>query len=297
MLPGISTFPMPISSGVPPVLDIYGSADFAMAMWKLRTDYSGSCLRIRRSNDNAETDIDFTSLGVVDTAAISSHCGSNNGFVSKWYDQSGNANDFTTSTAAEQPKIHDATTGVLSDANGNIAIYADGSGNILRSTNANNFNAGATFMALIVIQGAVSDKCHLLGSGSASDGFLERYGHGLVLTETDAHAMLKCYSDAGMRIEGADNLTNTTTTQIIMGNAKPNDSEIWVNGVSVATDSGGIGSFNGYEGNVSLFASCGGNTTSDIDEFEGYCCCAIGWISDQGANATGIHDNIAANVS
>jgi hypothetical protein len=88
----------------PLLLDTYPSAAGAYSIRKLRTAYTGSCLRVRRSSDNAETDIGFV-LNYIDTAAISSFIGANDGFVVKFYDQSGNANDLTQSTAARQPQI------------------------------------------------------------------------------------------------------------------------------------------------------------------------------------------------
>jgi len=47
-----------------------------------------------------------------------------NGFVSKWYDQFG-SNDATNGTAAEQPKIWDASTGLVTE-NGKPALDFDG---------------------------------------------------------------------------------------------------------------------------------------------------------------------------
>ena len=52
-----------------------------------------------------------------------------NGFVSKWYDQFG-SNDATQTTAAEQPKIWDASTGLVTE-NGKPALDFDGSDDVL----------------------------------------------------------------------------------------------------------------------------------------------------------------------
>jgi hypothetical protein len=66
--------------------------------------YAGSCLRVRRSSDNAEQDIGFSG-NLIDSAALTSFCGAGHGFVVKWYDQSGNGNDFEQTTTANQPVI------------------------------------------------------------------------------------------------------------------------------------------------------------------------------------------------
>ncbi|MGA0984023.1 MAG: aminotransferase class I/II-fold pyridoxal phosphate-dependent enzyme, partial [Burkholderiaceae bacterium] len=42
-------------------------------------------------HDLAYADIGFDGSGELDTTALAAHCGSNDGFVSKWYDQSGNS--------------------------------------------------------------------------------------------------------------------------------------------------------------------------------------------------------------
>lgn len=87
-----------------PPLDTYGSAAAAYSLRLLRTAYTGSAIRVRRSNDNTERDIGFV-RNVLNTDALLSFCGANNGFVVTWYDQSGNARDATQSTAASQPQI------------------------------------------------------------------------------------------------------------------------------------------------------------------------------------------------
>ena len=108
-----------------PLLDTYTGAAAAYSLRKLRTAYTGDAIRVRRSNDNAETDIGFNVFGELDTVSLAAHCGSNDGFVKTWYDQSGNANDATETTAANQPKIYDSSTGVVTE-NGKPAMLSDG---------------------------------------------------------------------------------------------------------------------------------------------------------------------------
>ena len=103
----LSTHGFIASSGgviVPPLLDDYPSAAAAYSLRKLRTAYTGSAIRVRRASDNTEQDIGFVN-NVLDTSALISFCGSGNGFVKTWYDQSGNGRDATQTTAANQPQI------------------------------------------------------------------------------------------------------------------------------------------------------------------------------------------------
>jgi len=104
-----------VPSGVAPPLDTYTGAAAAYSVRLLRTAYTGSCMRVREDGGNTETDIGFDGSGNLDTAAIASHCGSNNGFIRYWYDQSGNAVDIGQATAGSQPKIFDSTTGIIEE--------------------------------------------------------------------------------------------------------------------------------------------------------------------------------------
>ena len=88
----------------PLLLDTYPSAAGAYSIRKLRTAYTGNCLRVRRSSDNAESDFGFVGSDL-DTASLVSFVGANDGFVTTWYDQSGNANNLVQTTAARQPQI------------------------------------------------------------------------------------------------------------------------------------------------------------------------------------------------
>ena len=106
----LSTHGFLASSGgliVPPLLDDYPNAGAAYSLRKLRTAYTGSAIEVRRTNLDV-ADIGFTSTGDLDTAALIAFTGTgalDNGFVTKWYDQSGNAQNATQTTALNQPQI------------------------------------------------------------------------------------------------------------------------------------------------------------------------------------------------
>jgi hypothetical protein len=98
-----------LQAGVTPaapslLLDIYPDAAAAYSLRKLRTAYTGSAIRVRRSSDNTETDIGFVS-NQLDTAAITTFVGAGNGFVTIWYDQSGNSQNQIQNTAGNQPQL------------------------------------------------------------------------------------------------------------------------------------------------------------------------------------------------
>jgi hypothetical protein len=96
----------------------------AYGLRRLRRFYTGFCITVKRSSDNAQLDIGFTASGDLDIAALMAFVGSGDGFVI-WYDQSGNARNAVKTTAGSQPRIVNA--GVLEIANGKPAIRCNGS--------------------------------------------------------------------------------------------------------------------------------------------------------------------------
>ena len=112
----------PYAAAVPFVglLDDYPNAAAAYSLRKLDKDYSGSAIRVRRSSDNTESDIGFTSSGDLDTATLKTFVGANNGLVVTWYDQSGNALNLSQSSASNQPKI--INSGTIIRAEGKIIV-------------------------------------------------------------------------------------------------------------------------------------------------------------------------------
>ena len=63
----------------------------AYSLRKLNSDYTGAAIEVRRSSDNSTQNIGFTANGDLDTTALKTFVGSGNGFITIWYDQSGNA--------------------------------------------------------------------------------------------------------------------------------------------------------------------------------------------------------------
>lgn len=90
------------------LLDLYPNAKQAVSFYKLRSTYSGNCIRIRR-NDNTEQDFGFVN-DYLDTSSIITFLGAQNGYLKTWYDQSGNGIDISETTGANQPLIYNGTT-------------------------------------------------------------------------------------------------------------------------------------------------------------------------------------------
>lgn len=85
-----------------------------VAAWSLRrlgSHYTGPSINVLRDSDNATRDIGFTPAGDLDLATLRAFVGSANGYVTSWYDQSGNALHLSQSMTARQPLI--VTGGVV----------------------------------------------------------------------------------------------------------------------------------------------------------------------------------------
>lgn len=111
------------AESVPGVLDTVTGAAAAYGLRRLRTAYSGSAIRVRRSNDSVQLDIGFTASGGLDTAALLAHIGANAGSIVTWYDQSGNARNMGQGTGPNQPRI--VIGGTLQTAGGFPAIVCN----------------------------------------------------------------------------------------------------------------------------------------------------------------------------
>jgi hypothetical protein len=131
---GLGQTGIALPSGSAPVpthlLDIYSGAAAAYSVFKLSSTATNS-LRVRRSSDNAEQDIGFVD-DTLDTASLLSFVGANDGFVTTYYDQSGNSSNFTQASAAIQPMIVNA--GVVVTSGGVPAVKFDGVNEYLSNT-------------------------------------------------------------------------------------------------------------------------------------------------------------------
>lgn len=146
------------------LLDLY-PATVAYSVRKLRTAYTGACMRVRRSNDNAEQDIGFVS-DELNTTSLLSFVGANDAFITTWYDQSGNGNNVTQTTAANQPRI--VNGGVVDVVNSKPAVLGDGSNDTLRYIGLSLTNPITNFMVIDKI--GTSGNFGLFDSGNALSG-------------------------------------------------------------------------------------------------------------------------------
>ena len=183
------------------LLATYSGAAAAYSVRQL-ADTAVISMTVRRDSDDEEKRFGFDANGDLDTAGIASFCGSANGYVSQWWDQSTSGNHASQGTAASQPQIYNGTAVVTE--NGKPALDFDGSNDNLEYTTT----ASAT--TLFVVQ-QTSDTTGMLFSsqntGSRWHWILQDGG-----TSTDTSDWRNPVGDYGYK-NGALVATQATTTR------------------------------------------------------------------------------------
>lgn len=103
------------------------TTDLWAVRWTTRmlSSYTGALIRVKRSSDNAETDVGYTAAGALDTDALLAHCGASIGYVTTMYDQTGNGRNLVQATAANQPKVC-ASGAIIGSVGEHVGIYFSG---------------------------------------------------------------------------------------------------------------------------------------------------------------------------
>jgi hypothetical protein len=107
-----------------PLLDQYPDAYAAYSLRKLRSDYSGPAIHVRRSSDGAKQDFGFAADGKLDTAALENWLSGADGYVATWYSQVQGEPDLLQTDPTRQPRIAEGGT-VFTDSDGRVAIKFD----------------------------------------------------------------------------------------------------------------------------------------------------------------------------
>jgi len=107
------------------LLDLYPDAAAAYSLRKLRTDYTGPAIEVRKTvgGETSIQNIGFVN-GELDTTSLLSFADGGDVFVTKWYDQSGEGNDVAQISQSAQPKI--VSSGIVIERNGTPAVKFDG---------------------------------------------------------------------------------------------------------------------------------------------------------------------------
>jgi len=279
-----------VSSAAPLLLDAYPEAAAAYSLRKLSSTYNGSAIRVRRSSDNAETDIGFVN-NQLDTATLLTFCGAGNGFVTTWYDQSGNAINIVQVTNSYQLPI--VVSGVIYTTNTKPSMFLNGSGGFCKLDFPTGFLNGVTNLSLqmvINIDNGASDNIGLFGSGTGYNTGIEilslsGFGNRTALRLNGT--LRNANSDAAYQLWN----DNSQTLTEIYGNTT--DTSAYKNNASVTltnTTAMPTLNFNGRYDLGSYGGALGSKNNGYIQEF-------IIYTSNQVSNRTGISSNINSYYS
>lgn len=244
----------PLGYGAPVggmLLDNFPNAAAAYSLRRLSSSYNGACIRVRRSTDNAELNIGFLNDGSLDQATLLNFVGRVDGFVTTWYDQSGNGRNATKTTTTQQPRIVNA--GEVDKLGINIIIRFDGTDDFLNTGSVNVFRSKANGSFYSVAQyrtSPTSGNSIVYVSQGGSVGSRASFGGGSSANK---------YEIAARRSDGA-----TTATLSSVSNVNTSSTALVTSVFDYANTSGFI-YINGILNASNLTYTTGGSTTSNTD--------------------------------
>ena len=152
------------------LLDTYSGAAAAYSLRQLSSTYSGDAIVVRRASDNATQSIGFVN-NELDTTSLESFCSGTDGFVTTWYDQSGNGNDVAQTTAGNQPKI--VSSGYTILENGKTAVEFSGSLTYLDASSAisDGFTNNSVYYKFEIAQVTITSKGGIFSANAGYRGF------------------------------------------------------------------------------------------------------------------------------
>lgn len=116
------------------------SASAIYSLRKVSSEYTGPVIQVRRGSDNMLQDIGFNSNNDLDVNSLVAFIGNSDGYIVRWFDQSGNSRDASQTLVNLQPRI--ALAGQVYLNNGIPAIFFSGNERLVMSSfSATSINA------------------------------------------------------------------------------------------------------------------------------------------------------------
>ena len=261
------------------LLDTY-PADAAYSLRKLRTDYSGYALKVRREADDYEADVEFDSDNAVSLTSgvanlsggsgptLGDWAGSDTVRAVTWYDQSANSRDVTNSTESRQPKLIDS--GTLEVFNGRARLAF--SGDLLQRSDASSESQPNSFLAVVKSNNISSGLYLVDGDGSGGRNLLGQQG-----------------SKRRLWAGGwSGSASNDTDMAIWLGVFAGSSSQLSINGVNATSLNPGSQAMSGF----SL-----GSRFSGSNSWNGYVHEIVNWNSNQSLDPTNNRVAIVTNAN
>lgn len=137
-----------------PLSSISAASAAAYSLRRLSCSYTGNAIQVRRSSDNTTQNIGFNAWGDLDTISLKAFVGTGSGFVTIWYDQSGNGRNASQATAGFQPRIVNA--GVVERQGAWPAIRWLGIGYALSTASFTAYGSAACYNAVAKVNANAS---------------------------------------------------------------------------------------------------------------------------------------------
>lgn len=255
------------------LLNLYPGAAAAYSLRLLNTNYTGSAIRVRRADDNEESDIGFRAGAggkIIDTTTLESFSLGSDCFVTTWYDQSGNEYNCQQTADSAQPKIVSSGSTIMK--NGKPVVQFDGGNDQLTNEFGTTYNQ-PTYSFLVH---------NFTSEPAAYDGLIGSNGteHRLIMSGALTYTI-----QAG----GALQYNEYSTDQSLVSyKIQQSDPKLFFNGTQQSVSGGSQIGTSGLQGLILGGISSGsnsGNTPIQIQEF-------VIYDSDQDDNRGDIEDNI-----
>ena len=251
---------MPLFVGVLDNLSISAVGAYS-ASRRLSGSYAGPLFKVMRAGDSAVLDIGYDNYNILNAAALLNFIGTDTGYIAKWYDQSGNANDAVQDTAANMPVIvnlgalvtKNSWPSFLSDSADRFMVVLTGAilGNTGATLSENYLNAVAELDGSVAHSIISNDRPTFYGHGignAANGAFYAMYNRSFFTAANNT------YPFGQLAIVSANYSTTT-------GN------QAWVNGTAVWSGANDTGNGGDPSGQVCLFDSRPGVAASGASKY------------------------------
>ena len=223
----------------PLFVDDYPDAEAAYSLRRMRRQYRGSAIRVRRGGDNAELGIGFNNDGTLDTTALTDFAtatgGDNTAYIKIWYDQTGNRHHLVQEDTSKQPQIV-ADSAVIMEAS-KPTIKFDGVDDDLRNEHHEVMNGDELVIAAVLK--ATEDysdwEDSLIERTALSELGISNGAQFQTVDDSQKVTVLSRFD--GTAVELNDNVSRLNERVLYFANYKSGASKLSVNTDEVATDS------------------------------------------------------------
>lgn len=212
---------------------IANGCQMAFSFHKIRTNFTGNCLAVRRLSDNATQNFGFIN-NYVDTNGIKAFVGSSSGVVPSFFNQI-TGGIHLLENAGTGPTI--VNNGIPVRENGLWALSFNGTTQHLRLEGLDNItffsNIGYAGGVFVTRSNTLGSARRILHAGMTTSPFATRFLASYVGTNTIGVAGVRLNSESLVNVSGGTNLNTQNVTSHILDYAN-SDSYVFQNGSQVA---------------------------------------------------------------